>query len=138
MAGYSGTPLLKKLGLKEKGRLDILFAPAGFIESLSDLPADASIAAHDLHSDIPALDLCLLFAADFATLDDSFGKLKARLNPAGRLWVAYYKKAANIPTDLDFDRVQHYGLAQGLVDTKICAIDALWSGLCFVYRLKDR
>jgi len=134
MAGYSGTPLVRKLGIKEDGRVLLAGAPDGFVEYLGPLPIGAELAADGAG----ALDVILLFTEWRADLEHQFGSLAARMKPTGRLWVAWPKKAAKRPTDLDFNFVQGLGLAAGLVDTKICAVDETWSGLCFMVRLKDR
>lgn len=85
-----------------------------------------------------SMDLVLFFARSEADLNKNFKKLAAKLNPAGMLWVAWPKKSAGVPTDLSFTVVQKLGLESGLVDTKICAVNEVWSGLRFVYRVKDR
>ena len=84
------------------------------------------------------LDIILLFVTKKADLLKQFTPLAQRLTAAGMIWVAWPKKASGVPTDLNFDVVQKHGLGGGLVDTKICAVDEVWSGLKFVYRLKDR
>jgi hypothetical protein len=134
MHGYSQKPLSAKLGIKPGGRLLAVNAPPDFAATLGPLPADAvwlSGMAKDL-------DLALLFVTAAAELRERFPKLAARLTPNGMLWVAWPKKASRVPTDLTEPVVQEVGLAAGLVDTKVCAIDAVWSGLKFVYRLVDR
>lgn len=134
MAGYSSTPLVKKLGIKENARILLVDAPAGFLEELGPLPSSVSINKRPMKS----LDFILLFVKTRSQLAKSFSKLAGNLSPAGMLWVAWPKKASGVATDLSFDSVQKEGLSAGLVDTKICAIDEIWSGLKFVIRLKDR
>jgi hypothetical protein len=134
MAGYSGTPLAKKLGIKDGFRVALVNSPARFQEELGVLPSAATI----LPRVQTAMDLVLFFAKSEADLKKNFKKLAARLNPAGMLWVAWPKKSAGVLTDLSFTVVQKRGLEAGLVDTKICAVNDVWSGLRFVYRLKDR
>ena len=133
MAGYSETPLVKKLGIKSGFNLAFVNAPSGFA-SLLNLPSDVAINSR---SGKP-LDLVLLFTRSERDLERCLGNFKTRLKPAGMLWVAWPKKSAGIPTDLTFTNVQAIGLGAGLVDVKICAIDETWSGLKFVYRLEDR
>jgi hypothetical protein len=134
MAGYSTTPLPKKLGIKEQSRVLLVQAPPGFVPALGTLAAGVSIADRGAGP----FDLILLFVTRESDLRRSFPRLATRLVPAGMLWVAWPKKASGVETDLSFDRVQKTGLGCGLVDTKICAVDDVWSGLRFVIRLEDR
>ena len=131
MAGYSGTPLVKKLGIKSGFNLVFVGAPNGFSKGL-DLPTDIEIDSRS------RLDFALLFVKSEKELRVAFSQYAARLKPAGMLWVAWPKKSSGVATDLSFNNVQAIGLAAGLVDTKICAVDEIWSGLKFVFRLKDR
>jgi len=135
MAGYSGTPLVGKLGIKAGHRVALLGAPDGFPASLDPLPDDVLVQA-DLRGG--PLDVIVLFAPDQASLSRGFGRGARRLSPAGGLWVAWPKKASGVPTDLTETEVRALGLETGLVDNKVCAIDAIWSGLRFVIRLQDR
>ncbi len=137
VAGYSGTPLIKKLGFKAGYRVALVNAPAGFIEELGPLPEGAVVVARRSQQP-PSLNLILFFAANMKELAEEFAPLKARLVPDGMLWVAWPKKSSGVATDLSFEGVQRFGLASGMVDTKVCAIDEVWSGLRFVIRLKDR
>jgi len=134
MAGYSGTPLPKKLGLKEAQRLALLNAPAGF--SLGALP-DGAQTSTKLAGKEP-LDVIVLFVKARAALQKQFAPAAKRLTPAGRLWVAWPKKASGVKTDLTEDVAREVGLPEGLVDNKVCAIDETWSGLQFVWRLENR
>ncbi|SRR6266511_4139815 len=133
MAGYSGTPLVKKLGIKSGFNLVFVNAPNGFAEEL-DLPTDVKINSRSRE----LLDFALLFVKSERELSAAFSQYAARLKPAGMLWVAWPKKSSGVATDLSFNNVQAIGLAAGLVDTKICAVDEVWSALKFVFRLKDR
>jgi hypothetical protein len=135
MAGYSGTPLVKKLGIKARHRLALLGAPAGFEATLGELPEGVAVR-EELDGD--PLDVILLFTPDRAALKRGFARAARRLAPAGGLWVAWPKKASGVPTDLTEDVVRAHGLDVGLVDNKVCAIDEVWAGLRFVIRLKDR
>jgi len=134
MAGYSGTPLPKKLGIKENQRIALLNAPKNFLPELGELPEGASIVTR-----VSApLDLALLFVDRESVLQKQFAQLAKKLSPNGMIWIAWPKKSSGVTTDLIFDRVQRIGLDSGLVDVKICAINETWSGLKFVIRLKDR
>src|SRR5262245_49655599 len=135
MAGYSGTPLASKLGIKKDCRFSAINAPAGFIQSLGQLPEGVSLFEDGRAS---AFDVMIFYTRSRAELVQRFSSLARRLCPAGGLWVAWPKKASGALTDLTEDRVREVGLAAGLVDNKVCAVDETWSGLRFVYRLKDR
>ena len=128
---YSGTPLPKKLGIREGSRVFLAGAPDGFLETLGPDAAPVPDARGPL-------DVVLLFTASRAELEARFTGLARELAPAGGLWVAYPKKASGVATDLAFQDVQEIGLAAGLVDNKSCAIDGVWSGVRFVIRLRDR
>jgi len=134
--GYSGTPLPKKLGIKAGHRILVVGAPAGF--DLGRLPEDVELAQRDREEGTDRYDVVLAFCPDQATLERRFAPLKRRLDPASALWIAWPKKASKVPTDLTEDAVRERGLALGLVDVKICAVDLVWSGLKFVYRTADR
>lgn len=134
MAGYSGTPLPKKLGIKENQRIALIDAPRNFAKNLGKLPEHTKIVERLT----APLDLVLLFVDQEKTLSKHFPALAKKLSTKGMLWVAWPKKSSGVATDLTFERVQHIGLDCGLVDVKICAVDDVWSGLKFVIRLKDR
>jgi hypothetical protein len=134
VAGYSGTPLAKKLGLKEGQRIALHGAPDGFLRTLEPLPAGIVWRA-DLRATV---DGVLLFVPMVAALEAALLPAASVLTPAGMLWIAWPKRAAKVPTDLTEDRVRAFGLAAGLVDVKVCAINEIWSGLKFVRRLEDR
>lgn len=134
MAGYSGTPLVQKLGIKAGMRIAIRRAPEGFRAALTPWPAGAEV----VRPGGAPLDLVLLFTDRAAILEAEFAEAAAMLQPAGALWVAWPKKAAKVATDLTEDRVRAIGLAAGLVDVKVCAVTEVWSGLKFVRRLADR
>jgi hypothetical protein len=133
MSGYSGTPLVKKLGIKSGLNIVFVNAPKNFASGL-DLPADVV----PNRTTRQPLDFALLFVKSERELMQKFSHLAAKLKPSGMLWVAWPKKSSGVVTDLTFTNVQSIGLAAGLVDTKICAVDDTWSGLKFVFRLKDR
>jgi hypothetical protein len=131
MAGYSDTPLIKKIGIKPGHRVGLLQAPAGFGRELGELPEGARITTNEL-------DVAILFAKNTGALNSKLTRAAWKIKADGMLWVAWPKKASGVTTDLSFDVVQKAGLALGLVDTKICAVNEVWSGLKFVYRVKDR
>jgi len=131
-AGYSGTPLVKKLGIKGGARFQLVNAPSGFDRTLGELPADSRASSRG------TLDFAMLFVRRQAELHKDFPRLRDRLESNGMLWVAWPKKAARLETDVSENIVREFGLAAGLVDVKICAVDETWSGLKFVRRLKDR
>jgi hypothetical protein len=132
MAGYSGTPLPKKLGITEQFRV-----------AMFDLPADVkselktSLASCELTSEAP-IDFAMIFVKSAAELKKQFPRFAKQLAPAGILWVSWPKKASGVATDLSENEVRNIGLDAGLVDVKVCAVNDVWSGLKFVIRLKDR
>jgi len=134
MAGYSSTPLVKKLGIKAGFRIAVINSPANFLKELGSLPENVKITARLTK----ALDLIMLFSGSEKSLKKDFPRLAEKLSTNGMLWVAWPKKSSGVPTDLSFDTVQSVGLQGGLVDVKICAVDEVWSGLKFVYPLKVR
>jgi hypothetical protein len=134
MSGYSSTPLPKKLGIKEHSRVAFVNAPKDFQQYLGPLPASVEV----LKRLTKPLDVILLFVTSERALARDFAKLIDKLATSGAIWIAWPKKSSGIATDLSFDRVQRIGLDSGLVDVKICAVDETWSGLKFVFRLKDR
>jgi hypothetical protein len=135
MAGYSGTPLTKKLGFKEGFRVGFVNPPKGFQRELGPLPMDVKITVGLLTKPV---DLILLFADSQQTLQKEFPKLAQKLAENGMLWIAWPKKASGVATDLSDNSVRQIGLDAGLVDVKVCAVNDIWSGLKFVFRLKDR
>ncbi|HWM88044.1 MAG TPA: hypothetical protein VNO33_19455 [Kofleriaceae bacterium] len=134
MAGYSGTPLARKLGIKAGHRVVLVAAPAGFERNLEGLPDGVSFARQARG----IADIILLFALRATDLAARFSALARYLDPAGGLWVAWPKKASGRATDLTEGVVRDIGLSTGLVDNKVCAVDEVWSGLRFVVRLADR
>lgn len=133
MAGYSGTPLVKKLGIKEGFNVVFVNAPKGFDREL-DLPAGVTVNAKSTKP----IDFVLLFVKTKREMESSFSRYAAKLSPAGMLWISWPKKASGAATDLTENVVREIGLAKGMVDVKVCAVDEVWSGLKFVFRLKDR
>ena len=137
-AGYSGKPLIEKLGIKPGLTVAFVDTPENYAALLGDLPMDVTVA--DLRRG--HIDFIHFFAASRQALEARFSDLKAALAPNGSLWVSWPKAtakgSAKLPTDLSENAVREIGLANGLVDVKVAAIDATWSGLKFVYRLEDR
>ena len=135
-AGYSGTPLPKKLGIKAGHRVLLDGAPAGFEEDLL-VPLPDDVVVHRRAGRAP-YDVVVAFRPDAASLGRDFERDIARTTTAGGLWIAWPKKSSGIVTDITEDVVRERALAAGVVDVKVCAIDATWSGLKLVRRLQDR
>ncbi len=133
-AGYSGTPLPKKLGIKEGAAVAFLNAPADFAETLGPLPDGVSVRDR-LRG---PLDVIVFFTVRRADLERRIGRLKSALDPAGRLWIAWPKRASKMETDMTEDVVRDVALPLGLVDNKVAAIDHTWSGLQLVIRRELR
>ena len=133
-AGYSGTPLVRKLGIKPGARLGLIGAPPDFDATLGELPLGVEVRRRARHP----LDVIVAFSERRATLVRRLPALRAALDPAGGLWIAWPKGSSGLATDLSDSVVRELGLDAGLVDNKVCAIDQTWSGLRFVYRLRDR
>lgn len=129
MAGYSGTPLLKKLGIKEGNRVLLLHAPATLPEELKEY---ANARSQD------CLDAMVLFARSFAEFKREFAARQGSIKPDGMIWVAWPKKASGIETDLTENAIRDTVLKTPFVDVKVCAIDETWSGLKFVVRKEHR
>jgi hypothetical protein len=134
-AGYSGTPLVKKLGVKPGMRVAVLGAPEGFLEdTLGAVPDDVAVSAR-LGG---RKDMVIFFTTQRARLEGKLEALRAAIAPDGMVWVAWPKKAAKVATDMTEDVVRAVVLPTGLVDVKVCAIDATWSGLKIVIRKELR
>jgi hypothetical protein len=133
VAGYSGTPLAAKLGIRPGSR--VLLDGGADVDALHDLPAGVTVHRRPGRD---AYDVVLLFAPSAARLRARWQVLVPRLGTAGRLWVCWPKKSSGTATDLGEREVREFGLVGGLVDVKVCAVDATWSGLAFVRRLRDR
>jgi hypothetical protein len=155
-AGYSGTPLPKKLGIKPGARVGLAGAPGGFGALLEPLPDGARIEANAPAAGAagpvltgtalpgPVLpgtgpfDVIVFFTVEQAELAGRLSELRARMAPAAGLWIAWPKRASRIPTDMTEDVIREIALPTGLVDNKVCAIDAVWSGLRLVIRRELR
>ena len=134
MAGYSGKPLVQKLGIKDGWAIAILNAPTGYDRILGKLPRQVMRQATALGP----LDFIQFFTKEKQELERRFAELARALAPAGMLWISWPKKASGVATDLTEDVIRAIGLAHGLVDVKVAAVDEVWSGLKFVRRVKDR
>jgi hypothetical protein len=134
MAGYSGTPLPTKLGIKEGHTVATLSEPDGFGATLGPLPAGADLV-HDLRGH---RDVVVAFFTARAALEKRLAALTKAIFPDGGLWIAWPKKASKVPTDITEDVVRAVALPTGLVDNKVCAIDDVWSGLRLVVRRENR
>jgi hypothetical protein len=131
---YSGTPLPKKLGIREGSRVFLVNAPAGSDRLLTPMPDGAEL----LTKLAMPLDVGVLFATEQTELIRWFDRMAAALDTAGRLWVAWPKKASKVSTDIDFGFAQGIGLDAGLVDNKSASLTDVFQGLQFVHRMKDR
>jgi hypothetical protein len=156
-AGYSGTPLPRKLGIKPGARIGLVGAPSGFGALLEPLPDGARVEAGAAPAaDAPAasaagavlpgpvlpgtgpFDVIVFFTVEQAELAGRLGELRARMAPAAGLWIAWPKRASRVPTDMTEDVIREIALPTGLVDNKVCAIDPVWSGLRLVIRRELR
>ena len=133
MAGYSGTPLVKKLGIKPGDRLALVAAPRGFATELEGLPDTVRPVGERTQAEV-----AIVFGLSRAEFEKRFSAAAKRMTTAGMIWAAWPKKASGIQTDLDESKVREFGLRTGLVDIKVCAINETWSGLKFVIPVKDR
>jgi hypothetical protein len=134
MPGYSGTPLPKKLGIKDGFRIALLHVPPDVKTKL----ADSFKKCTALKIAAGQLDFVLLFAKSRAALEADLAPAARALAPAGMLWISWPKKASGIASDLDENIVRRRGLDAGLVDIKVCAVTDVWSGLKFVIPVKNR
>jgi hypothetical protein len=130
MAGYSGTPLPKKLGIKPKTKVLLVDCPPNVF---AELKHDLSTCAEG-----KPLDFAIAFVKKQAELEKNFAKIEKQLAPAGIFWVSWPKKSSGVLSDLNENIVRKIGLDAGLVDVKVCAVDEIWSGLKFVRRKADR
>lgn len=131
MAGYSGTPLAKKLGIAEGSIVALVAAPDGV---LGDLPGGVRVR----HQARGRAEVVVAFFTERAELERRFGALSQMVFPAGGLWLAWPKRASGVPTTVNEDVVRAVALPKGLVDNKVCAIDETWSGLRVVWRRELR
>jgi hypothetical protein len=134
VAGYSGAPLTRKLGITDGRRVAFVGAPDHFARTLGSLPDDVILRNRARGP----LDVIVAFFLRAAALERRFPRLASALEPDGGLWIAWPKRSSGVATDLTEDVVREIAIANGLVDNKVCAIDDTWSGLRLVYRLPDR
>ena len=132
MAGYSGTPLPQKLGIKDGHRVALLGAPAGFARTLGRLPTGATTQTNLAGK--AALDVIVVFVTELTELLEQLAATRPRLAQAGGLWIAWPKKSSGVATDITENVIREIALPTGLVDNKVCAIDDTWSGLRLVIR----
>lgn len=133
-SGYSGTPLAKKLGIKQGFKILTINAPDYYYNLFEELPQDI----REVTEGESGVNFIHFFTKKREELESRFGDLKSLLDINGMIWVSWPKKASKVPTDIDDSVVRKNGLDHGLVDVKVCAIDDVWSGLKFVYRKEDR
>jgi hypothetical protein len=135
-AGYSGTPLPRKLGIGDGDEVALIGAPERFEYALGHLPDVASL--HTDLADNARYDVILAFVTQRSELEAELPRLRARMAPACGLWIAWPKRASRMPTDMTDQVVRDVALPTGLVDNKVCAIDDTWSGLRLVIRRENR
>ncbi len=133
-AGYSGTPLAKKLGIKPGFRVELINAPDHYFKLFSDLPPDIVLT----HYPDELKDLIHVFVDHKATYFELLPVIKDQIVQNGTIWISWPKKSSKVPTDLNENIIRDYALETGLVDVKVCAVDEVWSGLKLVIRLADR
>jgi ABC-type lipoprotein release transport system permease subunit len=134
MAGYSLTPLAKKLGIKPGFKMRLINAPDYYLELFTDMPSDVQF----LNNKKSKKNFIHLFAKDVKTFETYIHDLKNEIEHDGIIWVSWHKRSAKIPTDLTEDIIRNTALSIGLVDVKVCAVDEVWSGLKLVLPLKNR
>lgn len=133
-AGYSGTPLAKKLGIKPGSILRLINQPVHYFELFADLPENLRIVSDPAASK----DLIHFFTRTYDELNLLLPQLKGEIKSAGAIWVSWPKKSSGVQTDMTEDRIRDLALSIGLVDIKVCAVDEIWSGLKLVIPVKDR
>lgn len=133
-AGYSGTPLAKKLGIKSGFKINLINAPDYYLCLFTDLPADLYFESNE---DVK-IDLIHFFTKSMDEYKTILPDLKNRIKPNGIIWVSWPKKASKVQTDITENIIRDFALQTGLVDIKVCAVDEIWSGLKLVIPVKDR
>ena len=133
-AGYSGTPLWKKLGIRADRTVLTVSAPANYRDLLAGLPRGVEFVTEV----DPPVEFVHLFVTTLAELNKQLPRLKTALAPDGVIWVSWPKKASKVKTDVTEDAIRDAALPLGLVDVKVCAVDATWSGLKLVIRVVNR
>ncbi|WP_353720858.1 DUF3052 domain-containing protein [Dyadobacter sp. 676] len=133
-AGYSNTSLVKKLGIKPGFKVRFVDPPGHYFDLLEGLPADIVV----VEEPTPGVDFIHYFTGQASSLEKDLAALKTEIVPNGIIWISWPKKASKVPTDVTEDVIRNLALPIGLVDVKVCAVDAVWSGLKLVIRVKDR
>jgi hypothetical protein len=136
-AGYSGTPLARKLGIGEDDEVAVIGAPNGFADKLEAEVAGLAVIRTDLE-EVSLFDVIVAFMTWRVDLESSLDRLRARMAPACGLWIAWPKRTSKVPTDMTENVIREVALPTGLVDNKVCAIDQTWSGLRLVIRRELR
>jgi hypothetical protein len=134
MAGYSGTPLAKKLGIKEKDQVCLIGGPEGYLKLLEPIPQDVQFTLRVSKS----TDVIHIFSTQRTDLEKALSSYRDKIKPTALVWVSWPKKSAKVPTDITEDTVREVALPLGYVDIKVCAIDEVWSGLKLVIRKELR
>lgn len=134
MSGYSGTPLVKKLGIKAQHKIYLQNPPANYRPLLGELP-ETVVFLDSLHE---KTDVIHVFVKSVAEMEAALFEFQDKIARNGAIWVSWYKKASKIPTDVTEDVIRRAALALGLVDVKVCAVDEKWSALKLVIRLANR
>jgi Protein of unknown function (DUF3052) len=134
MSGYSGTPLPRKLGIREGDRVGAFKAPDGFAETLGEMP-DGAVVMNGARGKV---DVAVAFFTRRADLESRLEALRRAIEPDGGLWIAWPKRSSGVETDITEDTIRDVALPTGLVDNKVCAIDDTWSGLRLVVRRELR
>ena len=135
MAGYSPNPLLRKLGIRAGYCIQVFNEPETYWDDLGPLPEQVEGSEEQGHANI---DFIHFFTKSAKEMKERFPILKTSIKKDGMIWISWPKKASKVPTDMSDGVVRDFGLAIGLVDVKVCAVDEVWSGLKFMYRVKDR
>jgi hypothetical protein len=133
-AGYSGTPLAKKLGIKDGFKIKLVNIPEYYLKLFPDFPKQTKV----IKDATTKVDFIHFFCTNIEELNTKIVALKNQLQPAGMIWISWYKKSAKIATDITEDIIRSIALKNGLVDIKVCAVDETWSGLKLVIPVKDR
>jgi hypothetical protein len=134
MAGYSGTPLAKKLGIKNAAKVTLVNAPDYYLQLFTDMPAEV----YFVDDETLKKDLVHFFTRSKDELLTKLPQLMKQIKPDGMIWISWPKKAAKVVTDITEDVIRNFALKIGLVDVKVCAVDEIWSGLKLVIPVKNR
>ena len=134
LAGYSGTPLVKKIGIKPGTEICLVDPPGDYIKLIEPLPEGVKIAARLTKN----TDIVHIFTANKTDLANALRSYRAKINPAAAIWVSWPKKSSKVPTDITEGTVREVGLPLGFVDIKVCAVTEVWSGLKLVIRKELR